>query len=255
MIDASEFEGRRYSAVAVAHSSLRSLNDVLAAVEGMELHRGKPVLEKDGVVAVRAAWRHAQNLYPYGSFLRKSARHVTSDGRYSHHCYIAELASSKSASMFVFASPHIRVVGRWATTLGERLENPKPNYAIPLLDKLFHDLETSSMAYKATQITLQIPSSVDVEKVALTGKSPLISGLRASLESVTRPYAIRLEVPRDKRPLRLHLDRHGNFWWHQANDQAFGVAARALSSLRAGCYFGETHDLPHLRIVSEESYS
>jgi hypothetical protein len=255
MVDSSEFEGRRYSAVAVTHKSLRSLNDLVAAIGGVEIARTKPVFDEGGVFAVRAAWRHAQNLYPYGSFLRRSARQADSDGLYSHHCYIAELAGDKRQPIFVFASPHIRVVGRWSAVLGDTVENPRPSYAIPLLDPLFHDLGTSSMAYKATQITLQIPSSVDVEKVALTGKSPLISGLRASLESVTRPYAVRLEIPREKRPLRLHLDRHGNFWWHQANDYAFGVAARALASLGSEGYLGETHDLPHLRIVSEDNYS
>lgn len=255
MADASEFEGRRYSAIAVAHDSLRSLEDLVAAVEGLEIARAKPVLDERGVVAVRAEWHHAQNLYPYGSNLRRSTRQPSSGGRYKHRCYVAELTAGENSPVFVFASPHIRVVGGWSTILGDTVENPRPSYAIPLLDPLFHDLGTSAMAYKATQITLQIPSSVDVEKVALTGKSPLISGLHASLAPVTRPYAVRLEIPRDKRPLRLHLDRHGNYWWYQANDQAFGTAVAALASLRADGYLAETHDLPHRRIVSEDSFS
>src|ERR1700735_4260379 len=119
----SEFEGRRYSAVAVSHDSLRSLNDLVGAVEGVEVTRAKPVLDEHGVLAVRAAWRHAQTLYPYGSFLRRSARQANSDGRYSHHCYIAELAAGNKAPIFVFASPHIRVVGKWSMIFGDTVEN------------------------------------------------------------------------------------------------------------------------------------
>jgi hypothetical protein len=252
------FDGRRYSAVVVSHQTLRSFDDLRTRVDGIEPVRARPTLDDEGHTAWRVDWLSRQNHYPYGSTLRKSARQQRGDGRYRHRCLIAAIASADSAATprFVFASPHIRVVGAWCATLEDLLDHPRPQYAVPRLDALFHALGTSSTAYKATQITLQIPSGVDVEKVALTGKSPLISSLRATLAPVTRPYAVRLEMPREgRRPLRLHLDRHGNCWWHQANDRAFGVAAHALASLGSDGYLGFTHDLPTKRIVSEDGFS
>jgi hypothetical protein len=249
-------DGRRYSAVAVSHHSLGSLADLAHCVDGLEIGSGKRSIGDQGVRAVRADWHHRQDLYPYGSTLRKSARRQGDDGRFRHQCFIAAIATKGSdrPPTFVFASPHIRVVGGWCAELGNAVDNPRPRYAVPRLDTLFEDLGTKDTEYKATQITLQIPSDVDVEKVALTGKSPLISSLRASLAPVTRPYAVRLEVPREgRRPLRLHLDRHGNYWWYQANNSAFDLAAKTLASLLDDNYLSSTHDVPPRRVASDDS--
>ncbi len=247
------FDGRRYSAVAVTHKALRSLDDLVGVVQGLEVTRSVGTPQRRGLRAFRAEWHQKRNLYPSGSLLRRAAR-PSRAGDYKHRCFLAEIGGAAgSRPTLLFASPHIRVVGAWATFLSEAVENPRPQYATPRLDPLFHDLGTSSAAYKATQITLQIPSNVDVEKVSLTGKSPLISSLRASLAPVTRPYAVRLEMPRVGRPLRFHMDRHGNFWWHQANDEAFGLAAAALASLGRDGYLAQTHDLPHRRLSPDEA--
>jgi hypothetical protein len=256
MTDDSDFsfEGRRYSAVVVSHAALRSTDDLASLVEGLELTRPLSRSSTGDLTSFRAEWHHRRNLYPSGSLLRRSAR-PNSSGAYMHRCYIAQLPAwdPKSSVSFLFASPHIRVVAAWASLLSEAVDNPRPRYAAPRLDPLFHDLGRNSAAYKATQITLQIPSNVDVEKVSLTGKSPLISALRASLVPVTRPYAVRLEMPREGRPLRFHMDRHGNFWWYQANDQAFDVAARAVAALGRDRYLETTHDLPHRRVAPDEA--
>lgn len=252
------FDGRRYSGVVVSHQSLDSLEALMAKFHRIARAPGKPIFEDADMTAVQAEWHHAENLYPYGSTLRRSTEAEGTEGLFRHRCLLAEISTGdrRKPPVFVFASPHVRVVGGWCDVLGEALENPRLRFAAPRLDNLFHDLGKSLTQYRATQITLQLPSDVDVEKVALTGKSPLISSLRANLEPVTRPYAVRLEFQREgTRPLRVHLDRHGNYWWHQADNDAFAVAARAFASLDSDAYFEWTHDPPDRRIASEDRFA
>lgn len=243
------FDGRRYSSVAVRHPSLTDMKSLSATIAGLATTHPISSDRQSGVSTFRAEWRHKENMYPYGSLLRKAAEEDNSR-TYTHHCFVAMLRNpSDQSPTFVFASPHIRVVGFWSTHLSSSVDSPRPLYVAPRLDPLFHDLAASSTLYRATQITLQLPNNVAIDKVALTGKSPLISSLRDMLGPVTEPYAVRLEVPREGRPLRFHMDRHGNYWWHQANEEAFPIAVEALAALGSNGYLGSTHDMPHLRVI------
>ncbi len=244
------FDGRRYSAVAISHPAIRDLNGLRRVLDGEldveQLKRDKTT----SATTYRVEWRHSVNMYPYGSMLRKSAETSDDTKEFTHRCFVGVLPRQTSeVPTFVVASPHIRVVGFFSKSIGSNVDNPRPVYLTPTLQALFADLGSTSTLYRATQITLRLPNNESLDKVSLTGKSPLISSLHKTLEPVTEPYGVRLEIPRDGRPLRFHAERFGNFWWHQATDEAFPVAVNVIASLVEHNYTGTTHDLPHLRLI------
>ena len=244
------FDGRRYSAVAISHPAIRDLKGLHRVLDGeLDVERFKSD-KTTGLTTYRVKWRHSVNMYPYGSTLRKTTETSEDTKEFSHYCFVGVLPGQASeVPTFIFAAPHIRVVGFFSKSVGSNVDNPRPVYLTPRLEALFTDLGSTSTLYRATQITLRLPNNDSLDKVSLTGKSPLISSLHKTLEPATEPYGVRLEIPRDGRPLRFHAERFGNFWWHQATDEAFPVAANVIASLVEHNYTATTHDLPHLRLI------
>ncbi len=241
------FERRRYSGVLLSHPRMRRFSDLKSQL-GTDLGSSTPISGVAGWAVRRVEILDDRIRYPA---TQVEAESVERAGGFAHDCYVAIRAESGTelpGPAILLAAPYKGLLRKVVRRLLTDMHAPKPIFVVPDMTLLFESLELALAGVEVTRITMKLSGEPGVDFISLAGRSPLISKLRRTLDSEkatqelgvkykSLPYASRLELAYSHEldgadaTLRLHLDLHGNYWWHQAREQALSVACGGIDYL------------------------
>lgn len=224
-------EQRRYTSVLVCHDDLRdflALRKLLAGSVGS--HRSVRLPETEWSIH-RFEYLANRSLYP-GHIV--SAEDRRRGDRYAHDVYFAtrEPLRSLNTPVILLASPYVRLLSSITSDLRKKLDHPAPRYVSVDMASVYQTLSDGSVGeLTATKVTMQMLSEPTLELVSLAGRNPLHSELHAAIKKVAAPYSIRTEVSGENSKCRVNIDRHGNFWWFQAEEKRFALPLNVIDRL------------------------
>lgn len=222
------YERRRYSAVALSHPKLRFFTDVTKAA-GTLMHGQTRLLKPPSGWDIRRVDLYARNLYPGTISVPDKKKRESLVG---HDSYVAvRAATSGAAPLVLLAAPYRRLLGVTVAAVAEGIGRPDPTFLAFRMASLFETLHSEPDGYKATRITVQTAGEPGVSLVSLSGVSPLRSGLWHQIQDTVTPYGARVQRKFSNGVIRLHIDRLGNLFWHQLNEESTSRACATLSYL------------------------
>lgn len=241
------FEARRYSAVIVHDDRVTGVEDV---VRHWRPSRDRARTESIGEWTVaRVTFVSERNYYPASVGAGPVA------GGFAHQMYVASRQAPGVLPVVVLAAPYVRLLSESVSQVDARLTDDRPlGFARPEIGKLFgrFSLNPPSLM-RASRIEVQMRQS-GLDRVALSGQNPLRSDLRQFLDTISRPYSIRVasRFVSDGRATNVNLDRYGNLNWHLSSERAWGNVVPVLDEFVGGGPQPTTADAPFRRMATDE---
>jgi hypothetical protein len=126
----------------------------------------------------------------------------------------------------------VRLLASITGNIRSRLDRPAPRYVSVNMTSVYEALSDGGVdQLTATKVTMQMLSEPTLELVSLAGRNPLHSELHAAIKKVAAPYSIRTEISGDSNKCRVNIDRHGNFWWFQAEEKRIVLPLSVIDKL------------------------
>lgn len=223
-------EGRRYSCVLFSLPAAKSAEAILQALARRYLDVRELSTEQaandwrlfEGTV------RDSRAFYPP----RLRAAGQDSDG-YAYYAYLG-VRRFESRTMAALALPYKSLFGRVEREIFPSESGVAPSYTCFDMEHLYRSLQVELSTGRVTRISVMVSGEPGVGMIAISGSSPLQSGIWLALEGSVEPYELCLELDRSQEgvpALRLHVDRLGNSHWHQRNSDDLSLALSGLTQL------------------------
>lgn len=225
------YERRRYSAVLVTHPQLGKYAD-LNRVLGASASAGATVkLGKSGWRTVRFEYLSTTSLYSR-SRVKPEARARDNGFAHDMYCAISPDLPGLGSPVMLVASPYVRLLARILKRVTKDLAPPGAQYVKVDMPAAYKGFSSHVPGLTATRVTLSMPGDGDdVEFVSLTGTNPLRSDLRAAVQEVGEPFALRVEASISGEPnSKVHIDRHGNLSWYLTTEDRMTHAYRTIEA-------------------------
>lgn len=241
---------RRFSSILIVHPHLKSPEDLVEMMRGRL--RLDPQVKAGGPdwAVTRAKYFAARSHYPASVIPPES---IEEHSGYAHEIYLGSISATAGPGFVLIASPYVRLLQQLVGYLARSRPEPALQYLAVDMRRTYAELQQDQARIAVTRVTLQMLNQPGLELVALTGRNPLNSELHASIEQVTAPYAVRVEVTGtsgDKS--RVNVDRHGNVWWYQTDETRLEAPLGLIEALANANAFHLTRSLPLDRAKNDD---
>lgn len=209
----TEREFRRFTAIAVTHSELRTPGKVASALSSRVLRNFQLPDAPDGWEVSMIEYLASRKHYPDG--VGSKSRDRGSAG-YAHDLYVASKDFGGSIGpAALIASPYVAILHQVISELTSAVGQPAVQYLGVDMPRVYASLDAAGENAAVNRVTMQVIGEPNADLVTLAGKRPLHSRIHETLEGVTVPYGIGVNVEFSGSRCRVNLDRHGRISWFQ----------------------------------------
>lgn len=219
MSDEIAYFERRYYGLALGSPYERVAPAVRALGEHLdntnEILRSKPPTTRSEFLSERR----------YSHSAKRQKQQKRSKDRWGYRLYLVQLPGC-----VLVASPYRSVL----TEISNLLQDPDQP-AISFLEfdmnALYEDVGGSS-DLRARSVTVKLGKESDIEELTMSGKNPLASKVRETIDKMRMtPYSARLMIRDDTRSPAVAVDAFGNIDWHVAAEERVSEGAQVLKKL------------------------
>jgi hypothetical protein len=244
-------EGRRFSSVAIVHPSLSAFDTLPSGLKASK--------EFQVETSFRVGQWHVDKVQftaDRNYFRTVPSNDLSVTGGYRQDLYLAQgqlkVAGMATAALFVLA-PYVKLLDSFVRMLQSRLGTPSVAYVVADMNDAFEHFEARVYDWLlVTRISVRDDQEPGLDLVSLTGRNPLRSNLREELKRVGPAYSMRFATAVTGFPTNVHVDRFGNYWWYQRNEDAIVNSMAVIDELSACGLLQIVHTLPTRRRSSSD---